>query len=74
VPDEKTAIAVAEAVLTPVYGQKQIESEEPFSVSLDGDTWSVHGSLPKGLYVTGGEAEVEISKSKGCILHMIHGK
>jgi NTF2 fold immunity protein of polymorphic toxin system component len=60
-------------VLIPVYGQKQIESEEPFSVSLDGDTWSVHGSLPKGLNL-GGVAEVEISKSKGCILHMIHGK
>jgi hypothetical protein len=74
VPDEKTAIAVAEAVLIPVYGQKQIESEEPFSTRLDGDTWSVHGSLPNGPNVTGGVAEVQISKSRGCVLHMIHGK
>jgi hypothetical protein len=73
VPDEKTAIAIAEAVLVPVYGHKQITSEEPFLTSLNADTWSVHGSMPKG-FNKGGVAEVDISKSKGCILRMAHGK
>jgi hypothetical protein len=73
VPDEKTAIGVAQAVLILVYGEKQIKIEEPFGASLKGDTWPVHGSMPKG-YTLGGVAEVEISKANGCILHMIHGK
>jgi len=29
VPDSKTAAKIAEAVLTPVYGEKQTESERP---------------------------------------------
>jgi hypothetical protein len=72
VPNRKTAIAIAEAVLVPVYGEEKIKSEEPFSATLDGDTWWVRGSLPKGF--VGGVAEIEISKSKGCILQMVHGK
>lgn len=74
VPDEKTALAVAKAVLTPVYGEKVLQSEEPFTASLDGDTWFVLGHMPGGPYVNGGVAELKISKSKGCILWMYHGK
>jgi len=34
VPDSKTAVTVAEAVLIPVYGKEQIESERPFTATL----------------------------------------
>jgi hypothetical protein len=30
VPDEKTAIAIATAILLPLYGTKQVELEKPF--------------------------------------------
>jgi hypothetical protein len=73
VPDSKTAIGVGEAVLIPVYGEDRIRSEEPFSADLNGDVWFVHGTLPKP-HNEGGVAQVSISKSKGCILPMIHGK
>jgi hypothetical protein len=73
VPDENTAIVVAKAVLIPVYGEQSIKNEEPFSAALNNDTWSVHGTMPKG-FNKGGVASVEISKTKGCILHMTHGK
>lgn len=73
VPNSETAIAVAKAVLTPVYGADVIRREEPFSADLDGDVWFVHGTLPKPGN-RGGVAEVSISRSKGCILRMIHGK
>jgi hypothetical protein len=72
VPDS-TAIGVGEAVLIPVYGEDRIRSEERFSADLNGDVWFDHGTLPKP-HNEGGVAEVSISKSKGCILHMIHGK
>jgi hypothetical protein len=81
VPDSKTAVKIAEAVLTPVYGEKQIKSEEPFVAELKNDVWTVHGTLhcpdSKGGTTTscaGGVAVVEISKSDGRILSMVHYK
>jgi NTF2 fold immunity protein len=81
VPDSRTAVAIAEAVLIPVYGKKQIESEEPFSAALQGQVWTVGGTLRcpdgKGGVTTqcdGGVAVVRISKSDARILFMMHGK
>ncbi len=48
VPDEQTAIAIAVAVWTPIYGKEQIESEKPYKASLKNGVWTVTGSLPKG--------------------------
>jgi len=80
VPDSATAIDVAEAALVPVYGKKQIKSEEPFTAKLEGDVWSVSGTLHcpdgKGGATTmcfGGVAMVRISKVDGRILSMGHG-
>ena len=71
VPDEKTAIRIAEAVLTPIYGERQIESERPFIATLRGDVWAVTGYLPPG--TLGGVAEIRISKKSGKILSVTHG-
>jgi len=46
VPDSQTAVKIAEAVLIPVYGEKQIRSEEPFTAELKGAVWTVGGTLP----------------------------
>src|SRR5437870_3102087 len=72
VPDEATAVLVAEAILSPIYGRQQVESERPFHAVLVGDTWHVTGSQNK--YVDGGVAEAEIAKVDGRILRVIHGK
>ena len=82
VPDSKTAIAVAEAVLIPVYGKEHVEDERPFTATLKHDVWIVEGTLycpdGKGEMKTtdcsGGVAVVKISKSDGRILYMLHGK
>ena len=67
IPDEATAIQVAEAILKPIHGEASIKSREPFSAVLKGDVWIVQGHmLPPG--ELGILLEVEISKSKGCIL------
>jgi NTF2 fold immunity protein len=72
VPDQKTAIAVAEAVLVPIYGEKQVASERPFSARLDQDIWTVEGHLPAGW--DGGVAEVKIRKTDATVLSVTHGK
>jgi hypothetical protein len=72
VPDAKTAIGIAKAVLGAVYREAQIESEEPFTATLKDGAWTVEGHLP--LDRTGGVAVVEISKSDARIIRMIHGK
>ena len=43
VPNQATAIKIAEAVLVPIYGQKTIDGEKPFRVSLDDQIWVVKG-------------------------------
>ena len=72
VPDEKTAIRIAEAVWSPIYGEDKIQNEKPFVASLKGEVWTVQGSLPKGW--VGGVAIAEISKSDGRILRVSHGR
>jgi NTF2 fold immunity protein len=81
VPDSKTAVRIAEAVLIPVYGEKQVESEKPFAAKLRNEVWTVAGTLrcPDGnggstTMCDGGVAEVQISKADGRILFMTHYK
>jgi len=71
VPDEKTAIRIAEAVLTPIYGEKQVKSEEPFSAKLRNGVWTVEGTIAEG--VEGGVAIIKISKANGTIISVTHG-
>ena len=79
VPDAATAVRMAEAVLAPVYGEKQIESEGPFTAKLKDDAWTISGTLccpdGKGDITTrcaGGVAVVEISKTDARVITMIH--
>jgi hypothetical protein len=81
VPDAATAMRIAEAVLIPVYGEKQIKSEQPFNATLKKEVWTVGGTLHcsdgKGGITTlcdGGVAVVKIAKSDGRILYMMHGE
>jgi hypothetical protein len=45
VPDAQTAIRIAEAVLTPIYGESAIAADQPFTATLKGDVWIVVGSV-----------------------------
>jgi hypothetical protein len=81
VPDSKTAVKIAEAVLIPVYGEKQVEAERLFTAMLKNGVWTVTGTLrcPDGKGGTttscdGGVAELQISKNDARILYMSHGK
>ena len=72
VPDETTAIKIAEVILIPIYGKQKIQKEKPFSARLENDVWIVTGHLPKGWL--GGIAKVELSKKDAQIISVSHGK
>src|ERR1035438_8931531 len=75
VPDEQTAVKIAEAALIHVYGKKQIESEQPLKGQLTDGVWTIAGTLHcsdgKGGSTTlceGGGATVKISSLNGRVL------
>ncbi len=70
IPDEATAVRVAEAMLEAVYGPKKLQEERPYSATLDGDAWLVRGSVPHG--ALGGTAVMRLSKSDGRVLFFIN--
>lgn len=72
VPDSRTAIAVAIAVLIPIYGEEEIQGKQPFTAALKNGKWTVIGSLPKNM--VGGVPEVQLLKSSGKILKVSSGK
>jgi hypothetical protein len=77
VPDERTAISVAEAVLIPIYGSEIVRTERPYKAILHDDTWTVTGTMqpaPAGMVHVGGVGVVEISKSRGCIERITHSR
>ena len=74
VPDQSTAIAIARAVLIPIYGANRIKSEEPFMAIRKGDVWIVNGTLRCAPNCLGGTASVSLSASDGRILNLLHSK
>jgi hypothetical protein len=72
VPDAQTAVAIAVAVWSPIYGATQIQGEKPFVATLREGIWHVSGSPPAGW--VGGGAEAEIAQKDGQILRVSHGK
>jgi hypothetical protein len=72
VPDEATAIQIAEAIFTPIYGKDAVKKERPFKATLNKNVWTVVGSIPKGM--EGGVAIAEIAKKDSKIIRVSHGK
>jgi hypothetical protein len=71
VPNEETAVKIAEAILYSIYGEN-IYQQRPFIVTLDNEVWIVEGSLPEGM--KGGVAYIEIRKKDCKILKTTHSK
>ncbi len=77
VPDADTAIKIAVAVWSPIYGAEHIAGEKPYHATLKDGVWTVEGSLPTakpGEFIVGGVALARISQKDGCILEVIHGQ
>jgi hypothetical protein len=76
VPDEQTAIAVAEAILFRAYGKKNIEAQKPYKVSLTDGEWYLFGTLPEDPNgpVFGGVFRIVISQKDGRVRSVGHGE
>jgi len=74
VPDAKTAVAIARAVLIPVYGEDTIRGEEPLIANRHGEEWYVDGTLQCAPHCLGGTVFVAISARTGAIITMFHTK
>jgi hypothetical protein len=75
VPDEQTAIKIAEAILFPIYGEKTIRSEKPYVVKLKDGKWRIEGSMPQsksGEIILGGTFHIVISQRDGRVLEIGH--
>jgi hypothetical protein len=82
VPDETTAVKIAEKALAKKYGEKKIQSERPFGATLRNGVWHVGGTLycsdQKGNVVkdacVGGVAMAEVRQRDGRVLKTGHTK
>ena len=70
VPNAATAVAIAEAVLIPIYGEAEIAADRPYRASLADGVWRVSGTLPPN--TVGGTAVAMIAKDDGRIVRVFH--
>jgi hypothetical protein len=72
VPNKETAIQIALAVWSPIYGVEKIQLEAPYRAELIGERWLVEGSQSEDR--VGGVAVIEIDKNTGRIFRVSHGR
>ena len=72
IPNKKTAIAIAEALLAPCYGQKHVNKYKPYEAILSDSIWYLTGSLPFG--VDGGTPVLSIQKRDCRVIEFGHEK
>jgi NTF2 fold immunity protein len=72
VADKETAIGIAEAILSPVYGEKAIREQRPYQVTLKDGKWTVDGTAAPPGHV-GGRFHIIILQSDGRVLEIGYG-
>jgi hypothetical protein len=84
VPDEATALKIAEPALISTYGKRQIDEERPLTATLHNGIWTVCGTLwctdgngnrtsdPR--MCVGGSAVLKLRQRDAKILSIIHPK
>ena len=72
IPNDKVAVAVAEPILSNIYGSDNIASEQPLRATLKNGVWTVTGTLQKR--AIGGTAIILIRMQDGQVLHVCHGE
>ena len=72
VPDSVTAVRIAIAVWSPIYGEERIRAQAPHRATLTGEVWKVTGTLPQN--AVGGVASAEIAKQDARVIRVTHGR
>jgi hypothetical protein len=74
VGDASLARKIAELYLVSIYGVDTIKDELPLRVLLRRGVWHVAGSWTNVPGQKGGVAEIDICRSNGKVLRVVHGK
>jgi hypothetical protein len=72
VADKETAIRIAEAILSPVYGEEAIREQRPYQVTVKDGKWTVDGTASPGH--VGGRFHIAILQSDGRVLEIGYGR
>lgn len=66
VPNEITAVKIAEAVFLPIYGEEEVSKYRPYEAVLKDGVWTIFGTLKPS--ARGGTPSMTIQKSDGRVL------
>jgi hypothetical protein len=69
-PDSGTAVAIAIAILKPVYGDAEIDSAKPWHAGLKDGIWTVVGTFHG--HGNGGSPVIQLDKSTGAVRFLGH--
>ncbi|SRR5579884_423335 len=72
IPDKKTAVRIAEAVLFPIYGEKNIKEQRPYQVKLRDGKWIIDGTHPPHGF-SGGSFHIVILQRDARVVEIGHG-
>ena len=72
IPDEETAISVAEPILFKIYKKENITFQKPYKINFIDKYWIIVGTLPEGL--VGGTFEIILDATNSKVLWISHGK
>src|SRR5947209_1132683 len=72
IPDEVTAVKVAEAVFTPIFGAEEVAKYSPYHARLTEGLWTVYGTLKPGSRA--GTPQMTIQKNDGKIIEVWHSQ
>jgi len=72
IPDEKTAVAVGEAILRPVFGDEEVARFSLYHAQIQAGMWTVYGTLPSGSH--GGTPMIRLRKSDAKVVEIWHSQ
>lgn len=72
IPDEVTAVKVAEVVFPHIFGEEEVAKYLPYHAQLKDGVWEVYGTLKPGS--RGGTPQMTIQKKDGKVIDIWHSQ
>lgn len=72
ISNSKTAVSVAESILFPIYGKKNIIDQRPYKVNKIDGYWVINGTLSQNKL--GGTFLIILNSKDGKVIKLSHGK
>ncbi len=72
IPNEDTAVKVAEALFIPIFGADEVAKYSPYHARFKDGLWTVYGTLKSGS--RGGTPQMTIQKKDGKVIEVWHSQ